>query len=268
MRLMGQPPMRLKEFTEYLRVVQALIRGEEVDYTHRGVTHPITFMLREYRYLDVEHHIPLYVAGDGPKTQALAGALGDGLMTSLPLGGTVKEAIANARRGAESAGRKLEHFQLAALINLAMLEPGESLSSDRILADCGPAVMSAVHAAVDQVKESGDDPPEFAKPIWNAYMQFHMARPAAARPEVPRHRGLRPQRHGTNVTSCNRVDDTYHARSPYKKKGQLKIGWLQRIELRDRVIHFAKCLKVHISYNSCMSGSFSIFKMISFVLSI
>jgi alkanesulfonate monooxygenase SsuD/methylene tetrahydromethanopterin reductase-like flavin-dependent oxidoreductase (luciferase family) len=181
MRLMGQPPMRLKEFAEYVRVVRALIRGETVDYTYRGATHPIQFMMRDHHYVDVDHYIPLYIAGDGPKTQQLAGEYGDGLMTTLPLGGTVKKALANARRGAERVGRKFENFQLAALINLAMLEPGESITSDRILVECGPAILSSIHAEVDRIKESGGEPPEFAKPIWNAYMKFHLARPAATR---------------------------------------------------------------------------------------
>ena len=32
---MGQDPMPIKEFREYLRVMRALLDGEEVDYTYR-----------------------------------------------------------------------------------------------------------------------------------------------------------------------------------------------------------------------------------------
>ena len=44
MRTMGQKPMRLKPFAEYVRVVRALIQGEEVEYTLNDTTHPIRFV--------------------------------------------------------------------------------------------------------------------------------------------------------------------------------------------------------------------------------
>src|SRR5919109_812525 len=34
MRVMGMEPMRVAEFQEYLRVVQGLLAGDEVEYTH------------------------------------------------------------------------------------------------------------------------------------------------------------------------------------------------------------------------------------------
>jgi alkanesulfonate monooxygenase SsuD/methylene tetrahydromethanopterin reductase-like flavin-dependent oxidoreductase (luciferase family) len=181
MRLMGQPPMRFREFREYIRVMRALLRDEEVAYTHQGSTHPIRFGLRDHKYIDLEHHIPLYVGGNGPMTQSLAGELGDGLMTSLPPGGTVASAMENVRRGRQKAGLSLEGFHLAALFTLVMLEPGEAVNSERVLAESGPAIMAQVHAAVDQVKESGGEPPEFVKPIWNEYREFNESRPAETR---------------------------------------------------------------------------------------
>src|SRR6186713_2761807 len=36
MRVMGMPPMRIREFREYLRVVRGLLSGGEVDYTQDG----------------------------------------------------------------------------------------------------------------------------------------------------------------------------------------------------------------------------------------
>jgi alkanesulfonate monooxygenase SsuD/methylene tetrahydromethanopterin reductase-like flavin-dependent oxidoreductase (luciferase family) len=181
MRMMGQRPMAVKPFAEYLRVVRALIRGEEVDYTLNGVTHPIRFQMREYKYFDVDHHIPLYVAGFGPRAQALAGELGDGLLTGMPRGGTIPEALANATVGAKRVGRSLEGFYTSALVNLVILEQGESLTSERVVSEVGAAVMANVHYLVDKVKESGGDPPDYVKPIWAEYMKFHMGRAEAVR---------------------------------------------------------------------------------------
>jgi alkanesulfonate monooxygenase SsuD/methylene tetrahydromethanopterin reductase-like flavin-dependent oxidoreductase (luciferase family) len=45
MRMLGQKPMRLKPFREYIQVVRALLNGDEVDYTLNGETHPIRFQM-------------------------------------------------------------------------------------------------------------------------------------------------------------------------------------------------------------------------------
>ena len=71
MRLLGRKPMRLGPFREYLEVVQKLLRGEEADYTLDGETHPIRFQMREHRFIDLDHRIPVYVAAYGPQAQAL-----------------------------------------------------------------------------------------------------------------------------------------------------------------------------------------------------
>ena len=41
MRSMGQRPMKIADYGEYLRVLSALLRGEVVEYTFNGVTRPI-----------------------------------------------------------------------------------------------------------------------------------------------------------------------------------------------------------------------------------
>src|SRR5206468_3869816 len=124
MRLLGQRPMKLAPFREYVQAVRGLLRGEEIDYTLSGETHRIRFQMREHRFIDLEHRIPLYVAGFGPKAQALAGELGDGLVSGLPRGGTVVEMLANARRGAAVAGHTLpSDFYVATMVTLAMREP-------------------------------------------------------------------------------------------------------------------------------------------------
>ena len=181
MRMLGQKPMGVKAFAEYIRVVRGLLCGEEVAYTLNGVTHPIRFQMREFHYIDVEHAIPIYVGGFGPKAQALAGELGDGLITGIPRGGTIPQALANVRQGAVAAGRTLEHFYTSALVNLVLLEPGEALNSERVIAACGAAIMANVHYLVDWVKETGNEPPEYVRPIWNTYMAFHQARDAQRR---------------------------------------------------------------------------------------
>ena len=173
MRMLGQKPMRLGPFREYVQVVRALLDGKEVDYSLNGETHRIRFQMREHRFIDLEHRIPLYIAGYGPKAQALAGELADGLVSGLPRGGTVPDMLANARRGAARAGRALPaDFYTAAMVTLALRQPGEAPSSERLIAECGAAVISGLHYLVARHLETGEDPPEYARPVWTGYMDW------------------------------------------------------------------------------------------------
>ena len=178
MRAMGQPPMGVKAFEDYIKIVQALLRGEEIDYTLNGVTHPIQFQNQEFKYIDVEHHIPVHVGGFGPRAQALAGRIGDGLITGIPRGGTIPQALANVKKGAAKAERSLNGFETFALVNILMLKPGEKLTDDAIIQQCGSAIMANVHFIVDWVKESGNPPPDYILPFWEEYIDFHKKRDA------------------------------------------------------------------------------------------
>ena len=182
MRLLGQKPMRLGPFREYVEAVRGLLRGDDVEYSLNGETHRIRFQMREHRFIDLEHPIPLYVAGFGPKAQALAGEIGDGLVSGLPRGGSVPEMLANARRGAAKAGRALPaDFLVAAMVTLALRQPGEALDSERIVAACGAAVLSGLHYLVARHLETGEDPPEYARPVWKSYLEWLFEAPPAVR---------------------------------------------------------------------------------------
>ena len=172
MRTIGQRPMGLKAFAEYVRVVRALLQGQEVDYTLDGKTSRITFQMREFRYIDLEPPIPLYIAGYGPKAQALAGELADGLVTGFPRGGTLSEAMEEVRTGARRAGRSLDGFYTSAMVNLMLLEPGEAVNSPRVIAEAGSAVMSGMHYHAARHYESGIEPPDYARGVWEDYIDL------------------------------------------------------------------------------------------------
>jgi 5,10-methylenetetrahydromethanopterin reductase len=196
LRLLGRKPMRLAPFREYVEVVRKLLRGDEVPYALEGETHPIRFQMREHRFIDLDHAIPVYVAGFGPKAQALAGEIADGLVSGLPRGGTVPAMLANARRGAERVGRTLApDFYTSAMVTLVMREPSQPLDSPRIIAECGAAVLSGLHYLVARHLETGEDPPDYARGIWKAYLEWLNEAP----PEI-RHQRL----HGSHYSFLDR----------------------------------------------------------------
>ena len=170
MRTMGQRPMRVAEYAEYLRVLSALLRGEVVDYTFNGVTRPIRILMHEQKYMNLEPKIPLYVSGFGPRAMELAGQYGDGLVFAIPPRGVpVAEALGHAHRGAVRAGRALGAFRNCALTNVALLDRGEPADSERVIRTVGPNVMASVYYFYDEVHERGIDPPPFLRPIWKRY---------------------------------------------------------------------------------------------------
>lgn len=177
-RMLGQRPMKLAAFRDYVHVVRGLLRGDEVE--HDG--HRIRFQMREHRFVDVDHAIPVYIAAFGPKAQALAGELGDGMISGLPRGGSVPEMLKNARTGAARAGRTLpKDFYVSGMVTLAMLRPGEAADSERMIAEYGAAVITGLHYLVARHLETGEDPPAYARPVWKAYLDWLDSFPAEIR---------------------------------------------------------------------------------------
>jgi len=170
MRSMGQRPMKIADFAEYLRVLSALLRGEVVDYAFNGVSRPIKMLMHEREYMNLEPKIPLYVSGFGPRAMSLAGEYGDGLVFAIPPRGVaVSEALGHVRQGAARTNRDLLGFRNCALTNVAVLQPGEAVDSDRIRALVGPNVMASVYYFYDEVHERGVDPPPFLARLWKKY---------------------------------------------------------------------------------------------------
>ncbi|MEC7655487.1 MAG: LLM class flavin-dependent oxidoreductase, partial [Pseudomonadota bacterium] len=153
-------------------MVGAFLRGKKVDFTLDGVTHPVTFANTDFGHINLEDRIPIHVGGFGPRAQALVGELGVGLITTLPRGGTILRSLANVRRGAERAGRSLDDFKVYALVNLLLLEPAETLDSERVIREIGSGIMVNVHYLVERWQETGEDPPDYVRPIWNDYIRF------------------------------------------------------------------------------------------------
>lgn len=175
MRIMGHKPLRLKEFAHDLRVIRALLKGEEVEFTWRGQTSVIKLMMPELDFIDIEHPIPIYVSGFGPKAQALAGEYGDGLVMSIPPQPDFMErSLRNVRYGAEQAGRDLEldTFHTTSLTAAVILQPGESLTSERVLRECGPFVISSLHYLYDKIRQWGGRVPPHVRDIWGEYSKL------------------------------------------------------------------------------------------------
>ena len=139
-----------------------------------GEHRPIRFDMLDLGFMQVEPRVPIHVSGFYHRTQQLAGRYGDGLVVSIPPSRDfVTRARANASRGAAEAGRELpDDFQLSSLTTAVVLEPGETLESDRAIRDCGPFVVSSIHYIYEKIKENGGEPPPHMRGFWKKYCRM------------------------------------------------------------------------------------------------
>jgi 5,10-methylenetetrahydromethanopterin reductase len=178
LRAMGQRPMTIAAFEQHLKVIRGLLHGQTVSFEANGIREEIAFQSLELDHINLDDAIPIHVGGFGPRAQALAGQYGDGLITSIPRGGSLPDALANVNSGATRAGRSLEKFETYALVNLLLLRPGETLASDRVVNEVGSSIMVNIHFMYDRYREFGTTPPDYVQPIWEEYVAFRQARDA------------------------------------------------------------------------------------------
>ncbi len=116
---------QLQRTREYVEVVRMALARERVEYHGEtlelplpdGPGKPLKLMIGP-----VQERVPIYLAAIGPKNTALAGEVADGLIPTL----FAPEHVAEVRRlleeGAARAGRTLDRFDIAPVVNAYVSE--------------------------------------------------------------------------------------------------------------------------------------------------
>ena len=185
MRIMGHKPMRIAEFDEYLRVLQPLLRGEEVDFEWRGRTSPVRHIMPDAGFVNFADPIPLYVSGFGPRSLALAGKHGDGAVLSIPPRPEFMDRVwRSVERGASEVGRTVDrdNYLTCTLTTAVVLEPGEAVDSERVRRLCGAFAVASLHYSYDQWRQQGRPPGPALESVWEEYTAL-----LAETPEDRRH---------------------------------------------------------------------------------
>lgn len=161
MRIMGHKPMTIAEFDRYLEELRPLLRGEEAMVSWRGHTSPVRHIMADAGFVNFDDPIPLHVSGFGPRSLALAGKHGDGVVLSVPPDPLIAERLWNSvERGALEAGRSFDRatFPATTLNTIVVLEPGEASDSARCKALCGAFAIAGLHYSYDQWRNFGRMP--------------------------------------------------------------------------------------------------------------
>ena len=195
---MGLGPMKLSEFREHLRVVQALLKGETVDWECEGGRHKIRFMNPELDLINIKDKIPLHLSAFAPKARKMTAEIADGWMTFLS---TVPRAINEADQIAASCrevGRDPKSLYRTVYTLGCVLDEGESAASSRARAEAGPLATVFFHGLVESTIAL-QLPPQIAplmeeyrqqyagyQPSDAKYLQMHKLHLLAVRPEEER----------------------------------------------------------------------------------
>jgi 5,10-methylenetetrahydromethanopterin reductase len=149
-RAMGLGAVKLADMAEYIRVVQALLAGETFEAEIEGKKRLIRLLNPELGLINTRDPIPLYIAATGPKARGLIARLGAGWINTA---GDVAGAAAGMREMAglwRDAGHPRDELDSVVLTGGAVIEPGEALDSDRVVAQAGPRAAMLLHRAADQ----------------------------------------------------------------------------------------------------------------------
>jgi 5,10-methylenetetrahydromethanopterin reductase len=147
---MGQKAMRMADMREYLRVVRGLLAGETVLWESEGAAHPVRFLHAREGYVDLEAPpIPIHVSAFGPRGRALAAGMAQGWITfTFHTGGAARQATA-VDAACRAVGRAPASLYRTVMTIGCVQREGESLESERVVTQAGPAAVLTYHNLMD-----------------------------------------------------------------------------------------------------------------------
>ena len=180
---LGQRPATQDVLFEHLRVVQALLRGEEVVADGR----PIRFLNPEGRWIDVAHDVPAWVSAFGPRGQARAAAVADGILVrweGAEALAIVRERVADAAR---AAGRDPSAVKIGLVTALYPIGSDAELREEDARLALGPLVVSRMRYLTANHASAAEVPEPF-RPGFDAYLAHRAGLPEETR-HVDNYRG-------------------------------------------------------------------------------
>jgi 5,10-methylenetetrahydromethanopterin reductase len=197
-RTMGLPAITLARLEEYLRVIQALLRGETTNWSEEGGTHKVRFLNPEKGYININDPIPAHISAFGPRGRDLVAKLGTGWLSGGGKPQQATMALEAMRKSWREAGRDADDLYATTFCGGCVLKAGEAADSPRARAQAGPSITMLFHDYAEH-DELGSiiKPLPHLKPLYDRYMEIYKTyEPADAR-YLTNHRGhlmfLRPE---------------------------------------------------------------------------
>ena len=183
-RTMGLGAVKLADMEEYIRVVQALWRGETVECTIEGKLRKIRYLNPDLGLINTHDPMPLYIAASGPRARALTAKLGAAWIDNVADAERGAATLAEMRAAWAGAGHAPEALTAVAWIGGAVLEQGEPVDGPRGMAVAGPRAAMLLHRAADTALAGYPTPlamrPEFADAVEGYVAHARSFQPADA----------------------------------------------------------------------------------------
>ena len=145
---MGLPAYPIRRYREYAQQLRGLLDGEDILYTDDVTGRERWIRLihgHRSEFLNLDDHIPVYIAANGPRALGVVGEAGDGWVTT-GMGGNAQAGFPIIAAAAEAAGRSTEKPYTVGLSAGLVLREGETVNSERVLRRVGPGMVPGVHA--------------------------------------------------------------------------------------------------------------------------
>ena len=178
MRVMGKDPVKAGAFREYLRVLRALLHGEEVDYAlGRTVSAATSASCIPTRASSTS---PIRCRSTSPPTarwrsRRPAPTATGGCVRTTRRKARLQKSLEVMQQGAAAVGRTLPgDFHTAALSYACVLKPGESMTSDRVIDEIGPMAAATLHYWWELYQKDGDTSTVAGRcrNLWDEYLAF------------------------------------------------------------------------------------------------
>jgi len=142
---MGLRPVPLKQMKRDIRLIRTLLAGEAGVHDCEGESHLVQLLHRHHGFINLDHPIPITLSAFGPQTLEYCGAECDAHLTWNASPAMLQAARASIDAAARRAGRDPATIPSKAIFPLAVLRPGESAGSARVLKSLGPFVTNLLH---------------------------------------------------------------------------------------------------------------------------
>lgn len=190
-RAMGLGAVKLADMEEYIRVVQALWRGETVETPVEGKPRLIRLLNPELGLINTTGTLPVAIAATGPKARALTAKIAAGWIDGAPNPTAAAASLASMRQTWAASGQRPEALNAIAWAGGCVLRPGEAADSPRAIAQAGPRTMTLLHRAADAALSGYPDitlPSSFASQVAPYVAMVRGYSPQGA-PYLGNHRG-------------------------------------------------------------------------------
>lgn len=188
-RTMGLDAIRLRRFRTYIERVQALLRGETIDWDFEGEERRIGFLNPDYGFVNLDDPIPLHISGFGPRTRRLAAELGAGWLNFTADVDRACRDLADVQASWTEAGNA--GAPASTLFTMGcVLGEDETVDSVRCREQAGPFAAVALHNLVETT--TSERAAQILPPLLRERLEAYRAEYARYDAEAPwlrNHRG-------------------------------------------------------------------------------